>query len=214
MVLSLARVQVSLCYALALLVLSCIGVSGGRAKPPEMIRLTETHVLRFVAAAEASADFDARQDAEWLRFGKSDTSNEKVVADFQRMITDMHNTFARTHGFASGDEFADVMHTLRILISSTDTKTGKWTGDAELVAMLERMIGELEDPKHPTYRRQPPAARAGAIAQKREAIESLKRPRFPENLVLFDAHRDRIVAAMAARDARAAMLVKAATPSK
>jgi hypothetical protein len=196
---------------LAVLLTASLTSSLARAKPPELVRLTEAHLVAFVAAAEASAAFEVRQNAEWLRFGKSNTSNSKVVADFQRAVADQRDVFAKANGFTSGDEYLDVEYTIAIILSSTDPATGKWTGDPLAVAMHERVLADLQDPQNKTYRKQSPSVRADAIAQKRQALEALKSPRFPENMPLVQAHREKIVGAIAAQKARVDVLTKAQT---
>jgi hypothetical protein len=113
----------------------------------------------------------------------------KAQAEYNRKLHALQDKFAKSHGFRSAEEYADVNHTFTLLNTGIDASTGKWVENRLMRSALESVIAGLESDKS-----MPAQKKKDAIEQQRKA------PRHPENVELFNKLRQRIDAALATQE--------------
>lgn len=181
----------------ASLVLANLAPPAAAQRQPQEIRLTEQLLAKMLGSMSASLEFQDKWTKEIERImPEGDSADDpKAQAEYNRKLHALQDKFARSQGFASAEEYADVNHTFTKLNAAIDPKSGKWVENSLMRNALESVIAGLQADKT-----MPATKKADAIARQRSAIEELKAPRHPENIDLFNRHRARIEAALAAQE--------------
>ncbi len=189
----LAATMLALCLMLG----AMLSPANAQTRQPQEIRLTEQLLSKLLSSMSASLEFQDKWTKEIERImPEGDAADDpKAQAEYNRKLHALQDKFAKSQGFASAEEYADVNHTFTKLNAALDPKTGKWVENKLMRSALENIIAGLEADKA-----MPAQKKKDSIEQQRRAIDDLKGPRHPDNVESFNKHRGRIDTALAAQE--------------
>ena len=152
----------------ALLALALFGPGVATAQEVKQIKLTEKHILSFIAAHE--------EIAKLYNGANLDNSDPKVEAQAEAV--------AQKNGFASLAEHDDVSINITMIMSGIDPQTKKFT---EAPEQIKREIAALK-----TDKSVPEAQKKEDLAQLQAALKDAKPIQFKENIALVLKYFDRL----------------------
>jgi hypothetical protein len=156
----------------ALLALALFDPRAASAQEPKQIKLTEKHIQGVMAAYKDMAKLYEGENSD-----KPDPRVEAQAA-----------AIAKMNGFASLDEYDDVLMNISMIMSGIDPQTKKFTEPPE---QIKRDIAALKANKSI-----PDADKKEELAQLEAELKSTKPIQFKENIALVLKYFDKLAALM------------------
>lgn len=177
----------------AVLAALCLLASGGRAdEPPKEVRLTEAQIFKYIESLASPAGPEINRIVGQLMAAGETSTDAAAQKEIMRRLAAAQDDFARSVGFDTYREYADVGHTYSLLVareSSPDVSSGAWEAE------VNKAIAEIE-----ANAAMGEAEKKELIASMRAVVATMKQPRIPENVELYRRLKPRIDEVTAAVD--------------
>lgn len=133
----------------------------------KQLRLTEKHIKSYISAQKQLAPLASKLEASG---DKADPALENQVQQI-----------AKSNGFSSADELADVGANISIVLAGLDPKTGQFTEPPDLIRK------EMEEVKQD--KQMPQKDKQQALAEMQEALKTATPLQFRENVTLVKKYQ-------------------------